>query len=33
MAILAAAIAQLSAIYHDSLDLSDAEQRRQPPCA
>ena len=29
MAILAAAIAQLSAIYHDSLDLSDAEQRRQ----
>lgn len=29
MAILAAAIAQLSAIYHDALDLSDAEQRRQ----
>ena len=29
MAILAAAIAQLSAIYHDSLDLSDAEQRRK----
>ena len=29
MAILAAAIAQLSAVYHDALDLSDAEQRRQ----
>ena len=28
MAILAAAIAQLSAEYHDSLDLSDAGQRR-----
>ncbi|KAG1451812.1 hypothetical protein G6F57_016077 [Rhizopus arrhizus] len=29
MAILTAAIAQLSGIYHTSLDLSDAEQRRQ----
>ncbi|WP_295554377.1 citrate synthase [uncultured Stenotrophomonas sp.] len=29
MAILTAAIAQLSGIYHASLDLSDAEQRRQ----
>ncbi|MGA6182445.1 citrate/2-methylcitrate synthase, partial [Stenotrophomonas sp. NPDC077421] len=29
MAILAAAIAQLSGIYHASLDLSDAAQRRQ----
>nr|MBO2466568.1 citrate (Si)-synthase [Xanthomonadaceae bacterium] len=29
MAILAAAIAHLAAEYHDSLDLSDAEQRRK----
>ena len=29
MAILAASIAQLSAKYHDSLDLADAEQRRK----